>query len=289
MNSQLAEGPLSAEGAATGGALLSLDDSRRLARTLRSRTHAERELVRDTFQKVYSDWHAQWALPSIRAGALGNVRLLDVVPESALSDEQARDFTQVALFGERVTRPDLIAGPGLGWAMSEELASEAWDAWQAALSPFLEGSSRASVSSGRVDPWSGGLHIAFPWANCEWVLHMSAVQVDRLLGRRRAQPVPGAPKASSSARLTPLSRAMDGHPLMVRVELGSLTLNLGQLWSLSVGDVVTLDHALDTPAAMYLVPSEGDGTPGQTNAVPLCASWLGQSSGHMAVELLPLS
>ncbi len=275
--------------ATAGSALLSLEDSRRLARALRSRNQAERELVRDTLQKVYSDWIAQWALPSVTAGVRAEVRLVDEVTESALSDERAKELTKVALFGERTSRPDLTARPNDGWAMSGELGNEAWDAWLLALSPFFEGSHRASVSPGRVDPWSGGLHIAFPWVSSDWILHLNALQVDRLLGRRRAPPVPNPQTSSQSAALTPLSKAMERHPLMVRVELGSLTLNLGQLWSLSVGDVVTLDHTLETPAAMYLVPSEDDGVSAQKDAAPLCASWLGQTSGQMAVELLPLS
>lgn len=269
--------------------MLSLEDSRRLARALRSRSHAERELVRDTLQKVYSDWVAQWALPSVAAGVRAQVRLVDEVTESVLSDERARELTKVALFGERTSRPDLTARPNDGWAMSGDLGYEAWDAWLLVLSPFFEGSNRANVSPGRVDPWSGGLHIAFPWASGDWVLHLNALQVDRLLGRRRAPPVPNPQTPSQSAALTPLSKAIAGHPLMVRVELGSLTLSLGQLWSLSVGDVVTLDHTLDTPAAMYLLPSQDDGASAQKDAAPLCASWLGQTSGQMAVELLPLS
>lgn len=275
--------------AAAGSPLLSLEDSRRLARTLRSRTHAERELVRETLQKVYAEWHGQWALPSAATGARQDVRLVDVVSTTTLSDERAQELTKVVLFGERATRPDLSPRPADGWAMSEALGDEAWAAWLAALAPFLEGTGRAAVSPGQVDPWSGALHIAFPWAGGEWVLQLGALQVDRLLGRRRAAPVPNPQAVSKLAGLTPLSSAMGGHALTVRVELGSLTLNLGQLRSLSVGDIVTLDHALDTPAAMYLVPLEDEGTSGRASTAPLCASWLGQTSGQMAVELLPLS
>lgn len=290
MITQPLKAPTGTPDAASASPLLSIEDSRRLARPLRSRNHAERELVRDTLQKIYSDWFAQWALPSAQAGAPAQIRLIDTVTESVLSDERAQELTKLVLFGERVTRPDLTARPNDGWAMSEDLGSDAWSAWQAALAPLFEGAGRMGVSPGRVDPWSGALHIAFPWADDEWVLHLNALQVDRLLGRRRAQPVPNPPSSTKSPSLIPLSRAMHGHALTVRVELGSLSLNLGQLWSLSVGDVVTLDHALDTPAAMYLVSSGSDSSnSAQADAAPLCATWLGQASGQMAVELLPLS
>lgn len=273
---------------AVGRALLSLEESRHLAKPLRFRNQAERELVRETFQKAYSEWLADWSLPSVDVGNQG-VRLVDVVEDAALNDAQAAELTHIVLFGERITRPDLHSRPSNGWAMSDGLASEAWDAWNATLLPFLEGSNRAPVPHGQIDPWSGGLYVAFPWAHSDWILFLNALQVDRLLGRRRAPPVPHPQPARGSTGLVPLSRAINGHTLTVRIELGALTLSLGQLWSLSAGDVVILEHALDTPAAMHLVSEDEDNASRNARSEPLCASWLGQSAGQMAVELFPLS
>ncbi|KQO35431.1 hypothetical protein ASF19_23820 [Acidovorax sp. Leaf84] len=67
----------------------------------------------------------------------------------------------------------------------------------------------------------------------------------------------------------------------------SLTLSLGQLQSLGVGDIVILSHSLDLPAQLKIDSNEVLGSLKEAQPLPLCQAWLGQLQGNMAVELHP--
>jgi flagellar motor switch/type III secretory pathway protein FliN len=60
------------------------------------------------------------------------------------------------------------------------------------------------------------------------------------------------PNQESHQKLTPLQAALGNQKLSARVSLGSAVLSLGELATIRVGDVVTLDKQINEPAAMRL-------------------------------------
>jgi hypothetical protein len=129
------------------------------------------------------------------------------------------------------------------------------------------------------------LDAVFSFGSTEWRLRLSAVEVDFVAGAVSAE-------FSSTASLpcgvlSPLKEALSQRSLTVRVELQPLVLSLGQLQSLTVGDIVVLSHPLDMPAQLNVDAGEIIVSAGETQPEPLCRAWLGQSDGNIAVELHP--
>ncbi|MEW8024310.1 MAG: FliM/FliN family flagellar motor switch protein [Candidatus Thiodiazotropha sp.] len=62
----------------------------------------------------------------------------------------------------------------------------------------------------------------------------------------------GTPDQESRQSLTPLHTALANQELSARVSLGSATLSLGELATIRIGDVVTLDKHINEPASMRL-------------------------------------
>ncbi|SFD93391.1 Type III flagellar switch regulator (C-ring) FliN C-term [Paracidovorax konjaci] len=88
-----------------------------------------------------------------------------------------------------------------------------------------------------------------------------------------------------TSHMVPLNHAIASQRLTVHVHLQPVSLTLAQLQSLSVGDVVTLDHCLSDPASLHLVLGARASHSTVAANQPLCTAWLGQVDGHMAVEL----
>jgi len=83
-----------------------------------------------------------------------------------------------------------------------------------------------------------------------------------------------APAASPALPTTGLDEALARERITLRTVLSGTELNLGQLQSLSIGDVIPLEHRLDAP--LKVVSAEG---------AELCEGWLGQRQGRIAVEM----
>jgi flagellar motor switch protein FliM len=79
---------------------------------------------------------------------------------------------------------------------------------------------------------------------------------------------------TASAAVTPLEHALARERIVLRAVLAGAELNLGQLQSLSPGDVIPLEHPVDAP--LKITAADG---------APLCDGWLGQRQGHIAIEL----
>lgn len=256
-------------------ALLSPAESRVLARPLRAWSLSQVAVIQDACQAVYDTWCREWGLPA------GKVHVADVCSASEyLDDGAAEDALLPWLFGEH----PFGAAAG-GHDMASQLCARAWDAWQVVLAPLAP-----PVSSSHAIPaWSGRLVVAFPWGDGAWRRLLEGETVERLLNAQEKRgasdmTLSSPTKATRQAALVPLNHAMANHPLSVLIQLQPVALSLAQLQSLSLGDVVTLDHRLSAPALVHL-----DATNILQNAVaaepPLCTAWLGQVNGRMAVEL----
>jgi flagellar motor switch protein FliM len=75
-----------------------------------------------------------------------------------------------------------------------------------------------------------------------------------------------------------LATALGPQKLQVQAQLTPVTVTLGDLSSLVVGDILILPHMLDTPLQVT-DPQQG----------PLCDAWLGQRDGRVALELVGIA
>ncbi|MEW8149566.1 MAG: FliM/FliN family flagellar motor switch protein [Candidatus Thiodiazotropha endolucinida] len=84
----------------------------------------------------------------------------------------------------------------------------------------------------------------------------------------------GNPDQELRQKLTPLQTALANQELSARVSLGSATLSLGELATIRIGDVVTLDKHINEPASMRL-GKNGD----------VCEGFIGVKGKSMAFRI----
>jgi hypothetical protein len=125
-------------------------------------------------------------------------------------------------------------------------------------------------------PWSGSvlISVALPGRCAIAVLLNSATARSILARDGRPKKEPFEPQ-TACAPLDPVSQALAGRRLLLRVGLSSCELDIGTLESLRVGDIVPLPHSLDTPLAVSTV-----------QGVHICAGFLGCQDGVKAIELV---
>lgn len=190
------------------------------------------------------------------------------------------DSAQWPKFTALWRRMDVIAQDDGGQApMSREVTGLAWKAWQTALQIRLglDQSSRAdTVPTASVWQEGGGaVTVRLTLGRCEIVLLLEAPIVAMLLGYPQNCMTAGA-RAAQVGDLTPLAAVMSGRSVQLRLELHQVDVDLGTLCSLTVGDVLTLPHHVDAPAAVvdedggsvfdaFLVSRE------QRKAIQICA------------------
>jgi hypothetical protein len=278
-----------------GSRLLSPDDSARLAAPLRARSTHEREHVRKTLQKVHSDWLADWYSATPNAQSNFFVRVEDASSEQPHSGAGGAALVRDLLFGRSAIAPEIGSLRTSAKApLASEVAQKAWEAWSSsihgaigrtnALRPVTE-TAQESRSVPAPWPWSGALDVVFGLEASEWTLQLSPSEVDFVLRSADVGIASGSPIKGGA--LSPLKDALSLRRLSVRVEMQSLTLSLGQLQSLGVGDIVILSHSLDLPAQLKIDSNEVLGSLKEAQPLPLCQAWLGQLQGNMAVELHP--
>lgn len=94
------------------------------------------------------------------------------------------------------------------------------------------------------------------------------------------------PRASQQAKAEPqgglssLGAQLANQPVAVCARMADVTMSLGELMGLQLGDVLVTSQRLDAPLAI----EAGQGGDGSS---PLFSGWLAQRSGHMAVALAP--
>ncbi|BFO56017.1 FliM/FliN family flagellar motor switch protein [Acidovorax sacchari] len=258
------------------GEWLSPEASRTQARPLRAWSAARQAVVRDACQAAYGAWCRDWGLVE------APVQVVEAaMAPGALGCAAASQVLRGWLFGDAPA-----SGAAEGPDMAADIAAQAWSALQSALAGLAPEARESRDAAEAPAAWSGALAVLFPWGGKSWAWRLDGDCVQALLGRHEPPSSgcaarTGQGPATPRAALAPLDQALRGHRVAMHIHLQPLTLSLGQLQSLAVGDVIALDHPLAAPAAARL--SAG----GREPAKPLCAAWLGQSGGHLAVELHP--
>jgi len=159
----------------------------------------------------------------------------------------------------------------------------ALDAWQTMLVKAVSHAGAIvpkggnSPEAGDLHRWSGATRVCFRayalGRSLELLLHLGRPLSQALCGslvsrqeRRRATP------------LVPVTDALQRRPLRLRVGLDPLSLTLGELRSLQLGDVLTVPHPLER--AFQVDVADGIGEPRL-----LCQAYLGAVGLRRAVEL----
>lgn len=272
--------------------LLSLDESAQRAQPLRCWSAAQQDAVKDRFAALVRAWEEEW-LPSKSIPDLQDVKVSTVQAGRADSETSASWFYEdaQAQVPQRITSAALAAltrrlfgFDPLALVAMRNMPQITLAVAQAALDDWLERVRQALGATLLVErndqdrhrpsaagAWSGALDIGLPWCDGVWHLSMPYPAVATVLGTERVSP--RAARLASSKPVS-LERALERRRLRVRVVLDDTQLSLGQLRELRVGDVVGLAHRLDAPAVLVA-----------TDGTRICDAWLGQRSGHVAVEL----
>ena len=287
-------------------ALLDLAESVLKARPLRSWEATQTEAVRMLFAAVHRDWNAEW-IP-VREAASMEVDVEVIEPEGSLvlardgiacwsfAEAQrragapdalsrgARDASQAALqaIADRMFAFDLaVSGTAPRPMIAPAVVHAAWADWLQRLGALLTGFALEPEQPGGTlgksvpsDPWSGVLCVRWTWCGGLWSLGLPHDLVAALLGNQAATRKTAPAASALKLPKERLDQALAGQRLALRVMLDGAELNLGQLQELRLDDVIPLEHLLDSPALVI----GADGT-------PVCHGWLGQSDGHIAVEL----
>lgn len=269
-----------------------------MAQPLRVRMASEHAHLQRALSNLYAEWWSEWCcIPPTGKDDQG-VAVRDDTTSASSKLDTAPDLPHALLrplvLGESPTAVDMGGvRPGSRHSIANGLVEQAWAAWIERLCHATghagAGNAVAGVQTPSAPmPWSGAVEIVFSMGESDWTLQLNAHEVDYLL----AQTGYGASPASAGALrpgglLVSLPQALQNRTVRVTAELAPVTLSLGQLQSLSVGDVVSLSHSLDAPAQLYLTPSDAVG-PEPVASTLLCNAWLGQVNGNMAVELHPL-
>lgn len=119
-------------------------------------------------------------------------------------------------------------------------------------------------------PWSGAVRIVFSLdEQLSFILHLGPARVAALM--KTAGSVSRKPTLSVAS----LNEALAGHAARLRVELTPVDISVGNLASLTVGDVLVLPHLLTQ--TLHVRTEDGQS---------FCDGYLGQLQGQRAIELI---
>lgn len=235
--------------------LLSLGESRQRVKELLCWSAEQRLQVHVRLCEVLDKWRADWGLSSPPSAR-----------DNTLADEQAERALAVELFG-----------PASETSAARSIAKDAWADWCSRLDVILGKSTRLSVrpaQSGE-DTWDGSLDIHLPWWGGTWNLRLPAEAVRLFVGNTQAA------KLNDVQALPPigsLGAAIANEVVHLSVQFKPISLTLGQIQMLRLGDVVPIDHRLADPIAV-------DMRAGDSPSQLICHAWLGQRNGRVAIEL----
>lgn len=247
-------------------ALASPEQEQRI-QPLRCWTDAQIEALRAAAAHVLDEWRGAWSSDTEVVQVVALTWEHEVLPPA--SPDAVQRALQAALFG--ASGP--AAAPGAGGPLSRRLRTQAWDDLRLRALAWAGIDLVASTNQSPMTPpaaWSGDVVLHWRWRNLEGLWAVPGTCVARLVP-------PSVVSSPAPTPQVPLGDALSEHVLRVQADLSPVSLRLGDLASLGVGDIVRLNHALDQPLSLSL--------PGAQE--PLCAGWLGQRNGHKALELTP--
>lgn len=248
--------------------------------------HGEAQLaaLARRLQAALAEWAKAWGLSAAEVRCHNAWEAAAAVPAwSALAADPA-GAAQVwwtgeaagigqALFGSTGVPPCTAPAP-----VAQGVTSDALDALRAAMLGAMgwQGTSDASSPPpSDAKAWSGAV-----LAECR----VQGVQALELKLHLRQSAWPRASTQSKPAAqggLASLSAQLADQPVTVRAWIDDVTLSLGELMGLQLGDVLVTPQRLDAPLAIRAAQDA-------QGAAPLFSGWLAQRSGHMAVTLVPV-
>jgi hypothetical protein len=161
-------------------------------------------------------------------------------------------------------------------SVAESVAAAAWQDWLDRLHEICGDAKDPLENSPANMAWDGALTVSLPWWQGVAYVRLDAEHVSQLLGGRKTtaqhtNPVPTMPS------LIPLLAAMANEKISLQTKLPAVSLTLGDIQGLRVGNIVPLSQSLDERIAVVLTTS--------TRETHLCSAWLGQRHGQIAIEL----
>lgn len=306
MNAAAPPAPFSPGASPAASALLDEREGAR-ARDLVAWTDEHKRLLGQAFEDLQHAWQTQWCMPAMegpdgrapvvlreaaqRAGQDGDVHAARprwgfVPPRHASSVQQSAPRPDDAAAAQHAACVCALASQMFGvdarradkHVMAMDVADAAMSDWLERLQAWLgvqpmpdAGLQDASPAQAAGSLWSGCLQLSAPWCGGTWLVYLPQTAVRHALG-----PAAGVrPRVDALRPATAdLGAAIAGEAVGLRVTLSDIQLSLRQLQDLRLGDVVTLPHALDQPAGVFL-----------QGGTPLCRCWLGRQGNHVAVEL----
>ncbi len=236
------------------GRLLAPGDRASAVRPLVAWSARHRELVRERVLGTLAAWRADWCLDAPPA---------DTQPLEAdlARTHLLRQFTGYTLRD--------------GATLAPAVATAAWTDWIMRMQSLTSGHFDAGLPPARTG-WEGLMAVALPWWQGSWALRLSPEAVGHVVPNDVQPAQPAHPPLTP---LQPAVSALADQLMELRAHFSPLTLTLGELESLRVGDVIPLAQGLNEPVQLLLQPGH------DATGVPLCTAWLGQRQGRLAAEL----
>jgi hypothetical protein len=269
-------------------------DSHPRINVFRAWSDSQRHWILARIESTLSEWHAAWGFevdatdvqiePADLLADSANETAIIWIPSNGKpisSEATALDTIYEALFfAKSSVRLTNIATPSI----AHDVVRKAWDDWIARLElafgslPIVENDPVFLDSESTDLPascsWSGDLRASLMWCGIRQYLFLPGAVINRLL--QSFNLIQDSQNLGSNApALSLLSDALNSQRIQVRAELSQVSVSLGEIESLSVGDVITLPHSLYNPLQL-LGPQDQY----------LCGAWLGKKSGQVAVELV---
>ncbi|MCA8067337.1 MULTISPECIES: FliM/FliN family flagellar motor C-terminal domain-containing protein [unclassified Burkholderia] len=235
------------------------------------------DIARALFETALTDWQSRWFVrPCFSIGEI--VRLPGSPPEAdalAQTSHACAPGVRVDLY-ERSDRRLIDAAFAAGGhafdthACHDFLASIATEMRDDLIASLRVSSSSAQVSSPHAAAAAsfsgyGAIRLAIVASNGD-ILAMLFCDI-RHVWNDAASDAAIVPRRPVDCDLTPRRLALDACPVALSVRLGQCELSASQLTTLSPGDVVVLDRALDAPATLVIDETSSTvafGTPGRT-------------------------
>ncbi|WP_426303932.1 FliM/FliN family flagellar motor C-terminal domain-containing protein [Acidovorax facilis] len=275
-----------------GTNLLSSKDGLR-AHVLRAWSNEQLDQLRLFLHAFHANWCKQWGLSEPDLDSLrflSNVGLCDLdhwvlrpaaptSPAQRLSPEDLEQLLCEAIF----CTDELDANPGgeMG-SIAMQTARDAATHWIAEAErrfgiPLLTTAPPQNGSPAPAWEFSGGISLQVPIGTNTFALELGAAVVTHCLahgGKTSFSPL--GKESKRSAPLIPVLKAAGAQTVRLQVKLNAVTLSLGELQALQLGDVVPLPQSLDAPVTVEMAGGR-----------EIANGWLGQAQERWAVQLHP--
>ena len=240
---------------------------------------------------AWAAWCGRWGFG---APATAATNAWEATADTAAAAWEALDASGGALLalgtGPRGGLRDALFARGEATAASaiaDEVAQRCLADLRACLAGAFAGAGDAAPAAAAPDPadlrrWSGAVQFVLsataPGGTAVAVVVHAPAAAARIVCRGAAAARPSTPRSG----LASVAEALADRIVAFELRLEPLTLTLGNLQGLRVGDVLALPHRLDQPLLVAPAGSASD-------AASFCGAYLGARGGRRAAELVALA